>query len=171
MSGLSSKTKYLLVSLTALGHLRIEEDRGVGVIHGAQVETVDFLDGARHSVYYRRKGDDALLLVYPGLFRLRIDSLSPKAIVDVCAARVVARRAQVDRVPVALRSLNASIDSDGLANVTDGDAIHIGGVQTSDDPRFTHYDYFDGCLSSNKAVFILLRADILIPKKITWLPD
>lgn len=57
------KTKYVLVSLTALGYLRIEDDRGKGIVFGAEVKTINFLNGARHSVYYKRSGNDALLLV------------------------------------------------------------------------------------------------------------
>jgi hypothetical protein len=57
------KTKYLLVSLTALGYLRIEDDRGNGVVYGAEVKSVNFLNGARHSVYYKRNGANAILLV------------------------------------------------------------------------------------------------------------
>ena len=57
------KTKYLLISLTALGNLRLEDDRGMGVVYGAEVKTINFLNGARHSIYYRRNGASALLLV------------------------------------------------------------------------------------------------------------
>lgn len=57
------RTKYLLVSLTALGYLRIEDDRGNGVVYGAEVKTINFLNGARHSVYYKRSGVNAVLLV------------------------------------------------------------------------------------------------------------
>lgn len=30
----------------------------------------------------------------------------------------------------------------------DENAIHIGGVKVTNDPRFTDYDHFDGCISS-----------------------
>ena len=60
---LTSKTKYVLVSLTTLGHLRIEDDRGMGIVYGSEVKSVHFLNGARHSLYYKRTGDDAMLLV------------------------------------------------------------------------------------------------------------
>lgn len=30
----------------------------------------------------------------------------------------------------------------------DEDAIHIGGVKVTNDPRFTDYEHFDGCISS-----------------------
>ena len=35
----------------------------------------------------------------------------------------------------------------------DENAIHIGGVKVTNDPRFTDYDHFDGCLSSKKFPF------------------
>ena len=53
----------MLVSLTALGYLRIEDDRGNGIVYGAEVKTTNFLNGARHSVYYKRNAANALLLV------------------------------------------------------------------------------------------------------------
>lgn len=52
-----------MVSLTALGYLRIEDDRGNGVVYGAEVKSINFLNGARHSVYYKRNGANAILLV------------------------------------------------------------------------------------------------------------
>lgn len=30
----------------------------------------------------------------------------------------------------------------------DENAIHIGGVKVTNDPRFIDYDHFDGCISS-----------------------
>ncbi|XP_059351285.1 axotactin-like isoform X3 [Daphnia carinata] len=111
-----AKTKYLLVSLTALGYLRIEDDRGNGIVYGAEVKTINFLNGARHSVYYKRNGANAVLLV--------------------------------DRDDVPLRPLSTSIHPDGLAEVTDENAIHVGGVKVTNDPRFTDYDHFDGCISN-----------------------
>ncbi|KAK4045709.1 hypothetical protein OUZ56_033583 [Daphnia magna] len=111
-----AKTKYLLVSLTALGYLRIEDDRGNGIVYGAEVKSINFLNGARHSVYYKRNGANAVLLV--------------------------------DRDDVPLRPLSTSIHPDGLAEVTDENAIHVGGVKITNDPRFTDYDHFDGCISN-----------------------
>lgn len=55
----------------------------------------------------------------------------------------------MDREEIALRALSTSIHSDELADVTDENAIHIGGVKSSNDPRFTDFDHFDGCISSN----------------------
>ena len=90
----------------------------MGVVYGAEVKTINFLNGARHSVYYRRNGENAVLLV--------------------------------DRDEIPLRALSTSIHSDGLVDVTDENAIHIGGVKTSNDPRFVDYDHFDGCISSKE---------------------
>ena len=55
---------------------------------------------------------------------------------------------QVDRDEVPLRPLSTSIHPDGLADVTDSDSIHLGGIKTSNDTRFVDYDHFDGCISS-----------------------
>jgi len=53
---------YLLVALTSEGELIFEED-GEGSASGARVSDRNFLNGARHSVYYQRDGDSAILLV------------------------------------------------------------------------------------------------------------
>jgi hypothetical protein len=53
---------YLLVALTSEGELIFEED-GEGSASGARVSDRNFLNGARHSVYYQREGDSAMLLV------------------------------------------------------------------------------------------------------------
>lgn len=69
------------MSLTALGYLRIEDDRGNGIVYGAEVKSINFLNGARHSVYYKRNGANAVLLVgkknFYFIFRyhmIRVDS-------------------------------------------------------------------------------------------------
>uniref|UniRef100_A0A182S5T5 Laminin G domain-containing protein n=1 Tax=Anopheles maculatus TaxID=74869 RepID=A0A182S5T5_9DIPT len=50
-----------MVAITADNHLYIEEDRE-GATYAARIEG-NFMDDARHSVYYTRHGDDASLLV------------------------------------------------------------------------------------------------------------
>lgn len=35
-----------------------------------------------------------------------------------------------------------------ISFLADENAIHIGGVKVTNDPRFTDYDHFDGCISS-----------------------
>jgi hypothetical protein len=50
------------VALTSEGELIFEEDRE-GSASGARVSDRNFLNGARHSIYYHREGDSATLLV------------------------------------------------------------------------------------------------------------
>lgn len=50
------------MALTSEGELIFEED-GEGSASGARVSDRNFLNGARHSVYYQREGDSAMLLV------------------------------------------------------------------------------------------------------------
>lgn len=61
------------MSLTALGYLRIEDDRGNGIVYGAEVKSINFLNGARHSVYYKRNGANAVLLVGKKILILYFD--------------------------------------------------------------------------------------------------
>jgi len=51
------------VALTSEGELIFEEDRE-GSASGARVSDRNFLNGARHSVYYHREGDSAMILVW-----------------------------------------------------------------------------------------------------------
>ncbi|CAG9857429.1 unnamed protein product [Phyllotreta striolata] len=53
---------YLLVGLSAEGHLTVQEDRERAV-YSATVDKKNFINGARHSVRYRRDGDDSELFV------------------------------------------------------------------------------------------------------------
>lgn len=50
------------MALTSEGGLIFEEDRE-GSASGARVSDRNFLNGARHSIYYHREGDRAVLLV------------------------------------------------------------------------------------------------------------
>ncbi|XP_023715268.1 EGF and laminin G domain-containing protein isoform X5 [Cryptotermes secundus] len=58
----NKQSYYLLVALTSEGELIFEED-GEGSASGARVSDRNFLNGARHSVYYQREGDSAMLLI------------------------------------------------------------------------------------------------------------
>jgi Laminin G domain len=55
------KQYYMMVGITTDGHLQFEEDRE-GATFGATLER-NFLNHARHSVYYKRHGSDATLLI------------------------------------------------------------------------------------------------------------
>lgn len=51
-----------MVGLSPEGYLIIQEDRE-GAVFGALVQTKSFINGARHSVYYRRDHNESELLV------------------------------------------------------------------------------------------------------------
>lgn len=59
---LSRRSYYLLVRLSSEGELILEEDRE-GSAFGARIKDRYFLNGARHSVYYLRNNDTAMLRV------------------------------------------------------------------------------------------------------------
>ncbi|XP_053684108.1 axotactin isoform X1 [Sabethes cyaneus] len=57
----NDRSYYLMVAITPDNHLHIEEDREVGT-YEARIEG-NFMDDARHSIFYSRNGDRAALLV------------------------------------------------------------------------------------------------------------
>lgn len=57
----NDRSYYLMVAITADGFLQFEEDRE-GSAFGAVIER-NFLNHIRHSVYYQRTGDIAMLLI------------------------------------------------------------------------------------------------------------
>lgn len=57
-----SRSYYLLVGLSPEGHLIFQEDREGSVVESI-VKKKSFINGARHSVYYKRYKDEAVLLV------------------------------------------------------------------------------------------------------------
>lgn len=134
----NSRTYYLLVALTAEGHLQFEEDRE-GAVFGAKVSDRNFLNGKnlmiikikailakifmqiflfifsgfRHSVYYKRNYNTSVLLI--------------------------------DRTEVALEAIP---EVNFVKSPKEGiNEIQIGGLST-DDPRFATYKSYSGCLSS-----------------------
>jgi len=58
----SRRSYYLLVALTSEGQLIFEEDRD-GSAYGVRLNDRNFLNGARHSVYYVRDNNTVTLLV------------------------------------------------------------------------------------------------------------
>ncbi|KAI5645545.1 laminin G domain-containing protein [Phthorimaea operculella] len=58
----NKRSYYLLVAITQDGYLKFEEDREEAA-YGAEVKNRNFLNGARHTVYYTRSGDEAKLLI------------------------------------------------------------------------------------------------------------
>lgn len=57
----NDRSYYLMVAITEDGFLQFEEDRE-GSSYGAVIEK-NFLNNVRHSVYYNRTGNEALLLI------------------------------------------------------------------------------------------------------------
>ncbi|RZF31871.1 hypothetical protein LSTR_LSTR014199 [Laodelphax striatellus] len=57
-----SRNYYLLVALSIEGELIFEEDRD-GTVFGVRAKDRIFLNGARHSIYYKRTNDTAVLLI------------------------------------------------------------------------------------------------------------
>ena len=63
---------------------------------------------------------------------------------------------QIDREPVDLQPISVlSYAEDKDANPRVNDAVHIGGLKTSD-PRFGAYTSYSGCLSSEAGMDIVL---------------
>ncbi|XP_063382672.1 axotactin isoform X1 [Cydia fagiglandana] len=58
----NQRSYYLLIAITQDGYLKFEEDREEAA-YGVEVKNRNFLNGARHTVYYTREGDDAILLI------------------------------------------------------------------------------------------------------------
>lgn len=69
------RSYYLLVAISAGGELIFEEDReGTATSVGARIKDRNFLNGARHSLYYKRTNQSATLLVrQSGAKRCRVD--------------------------------------------------------------------------------------------------
>lgn len=57
----NDRSYYLMVAITSDGFLQIEEDRE-GSAFSVVIER-NFLNNIRHSVFYQRTGDDAMLLI------------------------------------------------------------------------------------------------------------
>lgn len=58
------RSYYLIVALNEKGEMIFEEDReGTGGAFGARIKDRNFLNGARHSVYYKRTENSSILMV------------------------------------------------------------------------------------------------------------
>ncbi|XP_058168365.1 axotactin [Anopheles ziemanni] len=75
----NDRSYYLMVAITPENFLYIEEDRE-GVTYGARVDR-NFMDDARHSIYYTRRGNDTSLLV--DRVDIPIGNVTSKALVPV----------------------------------------------------------------------------------------
>ncbi|XP_014284802.1 axotactin isoform X2 [Halyomorpha halys] len=58
----NKRSYYLIIALSAAGELIFEEDRE-GSAYGARITDRNFLNGARHSVYYKRDNKTAILMI------------------------------------------------------------------------------------------------------------
>ncbi|CAG9793731.1 unnamed protein product [Diatraea saccharalis] len=68
---------YLLVAITQDGYLKFEEDREYSA-YGAEFKNRNFLNGARHTVYYTRIGQEAKLLI--DRIEVPLEKLSPQGL-------------------------------------------------------------------------------------------
>ncbi|XP_050531839.1 axotactin isoform X2 [Daktulosphaira vitifoliae] len=60
----NKRSYYLIVALNEKGEMIFEEDReGTGGAFGARIKDRNFLNGARHSVYYKRTESSSVLMV------------------------------------------------------------------------------------------------------------
>lgn len=85
----NDRSYYLMVAITEDGHLQFEEDRE-GSSWGAKV-VKPFFNNVRHSVYYKRNGDDAMLLIdreHVPLEEINVLSLTPVADVGRNAVQI-----------------------------------------------------------------------------------
>ncbi|XP_060802633.1 axotactin [Amyelois transitella] len=76
----NKRSYYLLVAITQDGYLKFEEDRE-GSAYGAEVKNRNFLNGARHTVYYTRIGRDATLLI--DRIEIPLEKLAPQDLWEV----------------------------------------------------------------------------------------
>ncbi|XP_057659616.1 axotactin isoform X2 [Diorhabda carinulata] len=58
----NSRSYYLVVGLSTEGYLTVQEDRE-GAVFSATVNTKNFINGARHSIYYKRNFNDSELYI------------------------------------------------------------------------------------------------------------
>ncbi|CAH2242739.1 jg11897 [Pararge aegeria aegeria] len=76
----NKRSYYLLVAITQDGYLKFEEDREESA-YGAEVKNRNFLNGARHTVYYTRIGQDAMLLI--DRIEIPLEKLPPEGLWEV----------------------------------------------------------------------------------------
>ncbi|KAM3960760.1 axotactin [Aphomia sociella] len=76
----NKRSYYLLVAITQDGYLKFEEDREDSA-YGAEVKNRNFLNGARHTVYYTRVGHEATLLI--DRIEIPLEKLPPQSLWEV----------------------------------------------------------------------------------------
>ncbi|XP_045536292.1 contactin-associated protein like 5-3 [Papilio machaon] len=76
----NKRSYYLLLAITQDGYLKFEEDREE-YAYGAEVKNRNFLNGARHTVYYTRVGQEAKLLI--DRIEVPLEKLPPQGLWEV----------------------------------------------------------------------------------------
>ncbi|XP_045517931.1 contactin-associated protein-like 2 isoform X1 [Pieris brassicae] len=76
----NKRSYYLLVAITQDGYLKFEEDREDSA-YGAEVKNRNFLNGARHTVYYTRIENETKLLI--DRIEIPLEKLSPQGLWEV----------------------------------------------------------------------------------------
>lgn len=76
----NKRSYYLLVAITQDGYLKFEEDREEAT-YGAEVKNRNFLNGARHTVYYTRTDLEAKLLI--DRIEVPLEKLPPQGLWEV----------------------------------------------------------------------------------------
>ncbi|XP_059053874.1 axotactin isoform X2 [Achroia grisella] len=76
----NKRSYYLLVAITQDGYLKFEEDREESA-YGAEVKNRNFLNGARHTVYYTRIGHEATLII--DRIEIPLEKLPPQSLWEV----------------------------------------------------------------------------------------
>ncbi|KAK0082695.1 hypothetical protein PV325_009995 [Microctonus aethiopoides] len=117
----NKRSYYLLLALTSEGQLIFEEDRE-GSAYGVRLNDRNFLNGARHSVYYVRDNNTATLLI---------------------------DREPVQLLPIPVLSISEDDNHDDEEEEEHPGAteIQLGGLNTTDH-RFGAYKGYTGCLSN-----------------------
>ncbi|XP_041986307.1 contactin-associated protein-like 5 isoform X2 [Aricia agestis] len=77
----NKRSYYLLVAITQEGYLKFEEDREDDSAYGVEVKDRNFLNGARHTVYYTRVGQNAKLLI--DRIEVPLEKLPPQGLWEV----------------------------------------------------------------------------------------
>ncbi|XP_043284971.1 uncharacterized protein axo isoform X2 [Venturia canescens] len=114
----NKRSYYLLVALTSEGQLIFEEDRE-GSAYGVRLNDRNFLNGARHSVYYVRDNNTATLLI---------------------------DREPVQLLPIPVLNIGDDDDEEETESLG-ATEIQLGGLNTTDQ-RFSAYKGYTGCLSN-----------------------
>ncbi|KAK9892824.1 hypothetical protein WA026_022286 [Henosepilachna vigintioctopunctata] len=76
----NNRSYYLLVALSPEGYLIFQEDRE-GEVYSATVQSKNFINGARHSIYYKRNLDQYELLVDKEM--ITMEQVAPQSFTNV----------------------------------------------------------------------------------------